>query len=102
MIFWIISIRFTALNRNKIKLGFGYEDANAAKEIQNIKMPVLIINSEADTLTPAFMGQDIYDSMHEKGNKILWTVSDSKHTETWVDHNQEYREKVQELLDRVK
>ena len=31
--------------------------------------------------------------------KMIWTVTDSEHTEMWLDYNQEYREKVQELLN---
>lgn len=87
---------------NKIKLGFFYEDANVCHEISDIEIPVLIINSEADTLTPQFMGQEIYDSIHNEKMKMIWTVSDSQHTEMWLDHNQEYREKVQQLLDDIK
>ncbi len=33
---------------------------------------------------------------------MIWTVTDSEHTEIWLDHNQEYREKVQELLNFTK
>ena len=67
-----------------------------------IEIPVLVINSEADTLTPQFMGQEIYDSIQNEEIKMIWTVTDSEHTEMWLDYNQEYREKVQELLNFTK
>ena len=87
---------------NKIELGFGYEDANVCDAIIDIQIPVLVINSEADTLTPQFMGQDIYDAIHNDAIKMIWTVDDSEHTEMWLDYNQEYREKVEELLNFLK
>ena len=87
---------------NKMELGFSYDDANVCDKIADIEIPVLVINSEADTLTPQFMGQEIYDSIQNEEIKMIWTVTDSEHTEIWLDHNQEYREKVQELLDFTK
>lgn len=84
---------------NKAKLGFNYEDANVCNAITDIEIPVLIINSKADTLTPQFMGQDIYDAITHEGKKMIWTVEDSGHTDMWLDYNQEYRDKVEELLD---
>lgn len=87
---------------NKIKLGFGYDDVNVCNEISDIEIPVLIINSKADTVTPQFMGQEIYDSIQNEDIKMIWTVTDSEHTEMWLDYNQEYIEKVQDLLDCIK
>ena len=40
---------------NKIELGFNYEDANVCDAVIDISIPVLVINSEADNLTPQFM-----------------------------------------------
>ena len=87
---------------NKIQLGFGYEDANVCDTIIDISTPVLVINSEADALTPQFMGQDIYDAIHNDAIKMIWTVDDSEHTEIWLDYNQEYREKIEEILNSLK
>lgn len=87
---------------NKIELGFNYEDANVCDAVIDISIPVLVINSEADTLTPQFMGQDIYNAIHNDALKMIWTVKDSEHTEMWLDYNQEYRDKVEELLNSLK
>lgn len=78
---------------NKLKLGFSYEDADAAEAAKSISIPTMVINSEADELTPYFMGKDIYDNL-QSDQKELWTVPDSEHTEQWLDHNEEYRTKV--------
>lgn len=85
---------------NKLKLGFFYKDADVGSAMRNVEIPVLIINSKADKLTPYFMGKDIYDSI--KGdNKQIWTVEDSEHVMMWIDHNHAYRDKVSELLESV-
>lgn len=85
---------------NKMKLGFYYEDANVCNTIRDSQIPILIINSQVDKITPQFMGQDIYDSISCEENKSIWTVEDSQHTEMWLDHNEEYREKVERLLSK--
>ncbi len=83
---------------NRIKLGFSYGDADCTKAAENIRIPTLVINSEADEVTPYFMGKDIYDSLGG-ARKELWTVPDNKHTDMWLDHNREYCEKVLSLLN---
>lgn len=85
---------------NQIKLGFSYEDAEVAKAMERVETPVLIMNSKADEVTPFFMGQNIYEQI--PGNdKQIWTVEDSAHADIWLDYNQEYREKVADLLEAV-
>lgn len=85
---------------NKLKLGFFYKDADVSTAMRNVEVPVLIINSKADKVTPYFMGKDIFDSIRGD-NKQLWTVEDSQHAMMWIDYNQEYRDKVSELLDSI-
>ena len=84
---------------NKLKLGFTYQDADVAKAMKEVKTPVLIINSKRDSLTPYFMGKEIYDAI-PGDNKEIWTVDDSEHCEMWVDHNEEYRDKVESFLEK--
>ncbi|HHT48509.1 MAG TPA: alpha/beta fold hydrolase [Firmicutes bacterium] len=84
---------------NKLKLGFAYRDAEVAAVMQDVKTPVLVINSKADALTPYFMGKDIYNAVSENKGEI-WTVDDSKHFEIWVDYNQEYRKRMDDFLTK--
>lgn len=83
---------------NKYRLNFGYEDADVAKNVSETKVPLLIFNSEADTLTPSFMGQDIYNAVPHQ-NKEIVTVQDSKHADIWLDYNEMYKQKIIEFLD---
>lgn len=83
---------------NKIQLGFSYDDADSAQVAKKITIPSLVINSEVDTVTPYFMGKDIFDNL-SSSKKDIWTVKDSKHIGMWLDYNQEYREKVINFIE---
>lgn len=82
---------------NRQKLGFSYEDADVPAAIKDTKVPVLVINSEADTLTPYYMGKDIYEAMGQK-TKQIWSVNDSDHADVWLDYNKEYREHLDAFI----
>lgn len=84
---------------NKAKLGFTYGEADVSEAVQSVETPVLVINSKKDTMTPYFMGKDIYDGLKGK-SKEIWTVNDSEHAEIWFDHKEEYRGTVKEFLNR--
>jgi len=86
---------------NKLKLGFSYHDADVPRALKDVSTPVLVINSRLDSVTPYFMGQDIYDALPEK-SKAIWTVEDSEHGEIWTDHNSEYRERIKNFLANVR
>lgn len=85
---------------NKLKLGFTYQDADVAAAMKDVKTPVLVINSKKDSVTPYFMGKDIYDAIPEN-NREIWTVEDSQHCEIWADHNPEYRQKIEGFLTQL-
>lgn len=82
---------------NRQKLGFSYEDADVPAAIKDTKVPVLVINSKADTLTPYYMGKDIYEAMGQK-TKQIWSVKDSDHADVWLDYNKEYREHMDAFI----
>ncbi len=82
---------------NKIELGFSYKDASADVASKQITIPTLVINSRADEVTPFFMGEDIYKNLGSE-EKELWTVDDSSHADVWLDHQQEYSEKILKLV----
>lgn len=76
-----------------IKLGFSYEDINVCDYVKDTKVPVLIINSKADKLTPCFMGEDLYNAIKNE-NKKIFTVDDSEHADIFFDYNEQYKEEV--------
>ena len=80
--------------------GRSFGGATAIQAAANIQIPSLIINSKADTLTPYFMGKEIYDNIN-CSKKSLWTVSDCEHIEMWEKHNAEYRSNVLDFLQKI-
>lgn len=85
---------------NNLKLHFSYQDADVPAAVAHTEVPVFIINSEADTLTPDFMGDDIYRAVAHS-NKQIWTVPDSEHTEVWLDYNDEYRRRMSGFIEQA-
>lgn len=79
------------------KLGFSFADANAIEKAKDIHIPTLVINSEADELTPYFMGKDIYENISSE-KKSVFTVTDSKHACIWEDHTDEYKSRMDDFL----
>lgn len=84
---------------NKMKFDFTYKDVDVPSAMKNVSIPLLIVNSTQDEMTPEFMGKDIYDALPE-GNKELWTLDDSEHADVWLDHNEEYRNKMKALMEK--
>ena len=81
----------------RMRYGYSYADADAERLAEKITVPTLVINSRADTLTPYFMGENIYNGI-VSDKKQIWTVDDSAHTEVWLDHNAEYRQRVSDFI----
>lgn len=85
---------------NGVEMGYNYKDVEGAENISGADVPLLVINSEADELTPYYMGKDIYDSSPAE-NKTLYTVKDSAHADIFIDHPEEYREAIESFLKNV-
>lgn len=81
----------------KMTLGFSFDDLNAYEWIADTSVPVLIFNSKADTVTPFFMGDDMYKAIKSE-NKKLVTVEDSKHVEILFDYPDLYKKEVADFL----
>lgn len=84
----------------KMKLGFSYEDANVCNHIGKTKVPILVINSEVDEITPYFMGKDIYDAVTHS-NKEIFTVKDSEHVDIFFDYPDEYERNIFEFIGQL-
>ena len=84
---------------NKFKLGFSYGDADVPAAVADTDVPVLVINSKADQLTPYYMGRDIYEAIDSKDKKIL-SVKDSDHAQVWLNHRELYRKTMDEFISQ--
>jgi dipeptidyl aminopeptidase/acylaminoacyl peptidase len=84
----------------KIKLGFSYEDANVCKHVEKTKVPLLVINTKIDEVTPYFMGVDIFNSVTHD-NKKIFTVEDSAHADIYFDYPDEYERNILEFIEEI-
>ena len=88
---------YTGNLATRLKLGFSYQDTNVLNYIDKTEVPVLIINSKLDNITPYFMGEDIYNAIPHS-NKDMFTVDDSKHVEIFNDYPIEYEKNIVEFI----
>ncbi len=77
----------------RFRLGYSYEDADVTNHIKNTALPVLLIHSRADQLTPYYMAEDIYNSI-QHDNKETFSVEDSRHEGVYWDNLIEYETRV--------
>jgi fermentation-respiration switch protein FrsA (DUF1100 family) len=84
----------------KIKLGFSYEDVNVCDHIKNTNVPVLVIHSKADKVTPYFMGKDIYNSV-KHNNKDMFSVGDSEHAKIHLEYPEKYESNIIKFITMV-
>lgn len=96
----IDSIVYTSNWLNHKILHYHYDDLNVSQNINELKRPVLVVRTLADELTPAFMGEAIYEAI-ENDNKILWTVKDSAHVKIRNDYPDQYWALVDEVVQRA-
>lgn len=73
----------------KLKLGFNFDDTRVTKYAAKTNIPVLIFNSDGDTVTPAFIGQEIFDAVPHN-NKAIYTAKESQHCRVRRDHTEDY------------
>lgn len=98
---WLM--RFTGNIFLKGKLGYSLDDIDASKWAKDasIKSPTLIINSDADTVTPYHMGEEIYKSIGNN-RKELYTTKGYDHLKFSESNPEEFKKVLIDFLDKYK
>lgn len=96
-------MKFTGNICLKLKLGFTLKDINTIKWIKNAKldMPILIINSDSDKITPKAMGEDIYRAIDSK-NKEIYTAKGYDHIKFAQENPKAYKKVLAEFFEKYK
>lgn len=96
-------MKFTGNIFLKARLGFTLEDINTIKWIKGEKLdiPTLIINSDSDTITPQYMGEDIYKAIDSK-DKEIYTAKSYDHIKFCEENPQDYKKVINDFLDKNK
>lgn len=83
----------------RLRLGFNYDDAEVVDHISKTKLPVLIIGTEADAITPFYMCEEIYNAISHK-NKKLFADKDAKHAMIFYKDKELYRAEVFNFIEQ--
>lgn len=83
----------------RAKLRFSYEDANVSSHLGKTDVPILIINSRADVVTPFFMGEELYSAISHN-DKRLYSVEDSLHGQVFDDYREDYERIVFDFIHK--
>ena len=85
---------------NRVRYGFSLDDADVTRWVGDIQVPTLVYVSEADKVTPAWMGQDIYDAL-PTGSKTIVTSKSSPHVRIREKEPKLYRNALKEFMPTV-
>lgn len=80
------------------KVGYGFKEASAIKQLEKNKLPLLIIHGDQDDFVPTSMTEKLYQAT--KGPKELVIIKGAKHAESWDVDNEQYKQVVRQFLER--
>ena len=84
---------------SKAKLGISFSDMDGSDYMKNITIPVLIMNSDIDKVTPLYMAEDLYKAKSD-GKKELITVKGYKHASYPYMDREGYKKIVKDFLNK--
>ncbi|MGY3766561.1 alpha/beta hydrolase [Vagococcus vulneris] len=81
----------------KLRAGYSFYEADAVKQLQKNRLPVLFIHGDSDKFVPTSMVYELYDAT--KGSKKMKVFKGSGHAESVKDYPKEYQETIQKFLN---
>lgn len=94
-------MKWTGNFYTKFKLHFTFSDINACAWIKDVSVPVLITNSDTDKVTKPHMAEDLYNAVSHNRKK-LFTAKGFEHTEFPKKEEEEYKNLINEFLEKYK
>ena len=82
-----------------IEAGYGLDECNAAREVRNAKVPILLIHGDADTFVPCRMCEEIERNCASKTTKLI--VKGAAHAESYYKDMEAYENAMTEFLEGV-
>lgn len=83
----------------KYRLGWGFKEASAIKQIEKCTKPMFFIHGGSDTYVPTYMVKQLYEAK-KTGEKELWIPNGVKHANAYWDHPQEYTKRVSDFVTK--
>ncbi len=84
---------------NKKKAGYGLDDCNAAREVRNAKVPILLIHGSADTFVPCSMCEKIYENCASEKKMLI--VEGAAHAESYYKDMEAYENALNEFIGGI-
>lgn len=81
---------------NKRLAGYGMDECNAAREVRNATVPILVIHGSADTFVPASMCDEIYENIASRKQKLI--VEGAAHMESYYKDTESYEKALDEFI----
>lgn len=82
------------LNRNLS--GYGLDECNAAREVRNAKVPILLIHGSGDTFVPCSMCETIYENIASPKKKLI--IEGAAHAECYYKDTAAYENALTEFI----
>lgn len=84
---------------NRKKAGYGMDECNAAREVQNATVPILMIHGDADTFVPSSMCEKIYENCSAPKKKLI--VKGAAHAESYYKDMESYENALDEFTKEI-
>jgi fermentation-respiration switch protein FrsA (DUF1100 family) len=89
---------YTTSLLTRIRMGFGFRQASALRQVARSQTPMLFIHGDADAFVPFEMVQRLYDACGAE--KELYVVPDAGHGMAYATAKEGYENKVAEFVGR--
>ena len=84
---------------NRKLAGYGLDECNAAREVQNAKVPILFIHGSKDTFVPCDMCETIYNNCASSKQKLI--VEGAAHAESYYKDTEAYEKALDEFIESI-
>lgn len=81
---------------NKKLSGYGLDECNAAREVKNAKIPILLIHGTGDTFVPYSMCERIYENISSSKKMLL--IEGAAHAECYYKDTAAYENALTEFI----
>jgi len=84
---------------NKRKAGYRLDECNAAREVRNAKVPILLIHGSADRFVPCSMCDEIYENCASDKKKLI--IEGAAHAESYYKDTEAYENALNEFIGGI-
>ena len=85
---------------NRKLSGYGLDECNAAREVKNAKVPILLIHGSGDTFVPCSMCETIYENIASPKKKLI--IEGAAHAECYYKDTAAYENALTEFIGGLK